>query len=130
MTTSIVAFAAGVWWLQQQAVLPSWPEGEPWLWAALVCVPAVALRPLRWVVLILAAFAAGYAWAAGIAHLRMADRLGAELEGRDLVVAGVVSSLPVIGERSIRFEFDAESASAPGSDVRLPQKLLLSWYRS
>jgi len=126
VTASIVAFAAGVWWLQQQAVLPAWPAAGEWLWAALV--PAVAWRPLRVPVLLLAAFAAGYAWAAGFAHLRMADRLAAELEGRDLVVAGVVSSLPVIGERSVRFEFDVESVI--GAEVNLPQKLLLSWYRS
>jgi competence protein ComEC len=58
----------------------------------------------------------------------MADRLAAELEGRDLTLVGVVSSLPVIGERGVRFEFDIESA--PGTEVKLPQKVQLSWYRS
>ena len=132
MTAAIVAFAAGVWWLQQQAVLPSWPPAMQWLWAALACVVAAVLppvlRPMRRVLMLLLAFAAGYAWAAGFAHMRMADRLAAELEGRDLIVAGVVSSLPAIGERSVRFEFEIESV--PGADVKLPQKILLSWYRS
>jgi competence protein ComEC len=37
----------------------------------------------------------------------------------------VVAGLPATGERSVRFELDVES-----SDVRMPKKLLLSWYRS
>ena len=127
MTAVIVAFAAGVWWLQQQAQLPSLPTGTHWLWAACACVPMV-LRPARRMGLILFACAAGYAWAAGFAHLRMADRLAAEFEGRDLTLVGVVSSLPVIGERGVRFEFDIESA--PGVEAKLPQKVQLSWYRS
>jgi competence protein ComEC len=56
----------------------------------------------------------------------MADRLAPELEGRDLSVVGVVSSLPALGERGVRFEFEVESAEG----ARLPRKLLLSWYRS
>ena len=127
MTASIVAFAAGVWWLQQQAQLPSLPTATHWLWAACACAPMV-FRPARRTWLVLFACAAGYGWAAGFAHLRMADRLAAELEGRDLTLVGVVSSLPVIGERSVRFEFDIESA--PGTEVKLPQKVQLSWYRS
>ena len=124
MTAWIVAFAAGVCWLQQQAVLPPWPP-VAWQWAAAACLALAAFRPLRKTVVLAGAFAAGVAWAAGSAHLRMADRLAPELEGRDLVVAGVVSSLPAIGERSVRFEFDVESAPA----AKLPPKIMLSWFR-
>ena len=55
----------------------------------------------------------------------MNDWLAADLEGRDLAVVGVVSSLPALVERGVRFEFDIEGAEG---DARLPQKLLLSWY--
>ncbi len=66
----------------------------------------------------------GFLWAGACAHWRMADWLAPELEGRDLAVVGVVSSLPALGERSQRFEFEVESAAGE----RLPKKLLLSWY--
>src|SRR5258706_4824884 len=57
----------------------------------------------------------------------MAERLSPELEGRDIDVVGVVASLPAPGERSVRFEFDVESA--PNGE-RLPGKLLVTWYRA
>jgi len=118
MTAAALAFTAGVLLLQQQAALPA----ELWL-AALPACAAVALW--RRALVVPAAFAAGFLWAAGLAHLHLADRLAPELEGNDIEVAGVVSGLPAASERSVRFEFEAESSS-----VRLPGKLLLSWYRS
>src|SRR3990172_1769987 len=42
---------------------------------------------------------------------------------------GFCASLPAAGERSLRFEFEPESVGEP-ADARLPQKILLSWYRS
>lgn len=127
MTALILAFAGGVWWLQQQAALPPFPP-TLWIVAAIVCLCLAVFRPLRHLILIPASFVFGFGWAAAVAHLHMTDRLSAELEGRDIVVAGVVASLPAIGERNVRFEFDIESA--PGTDAKLPQKVLLSWYRS
>ena len=113
-----LAFAAGAALLQFQAALPA-------LGASIV-VALLALLALRWRILwVPAAFAAGFFWAAACAHWRMSDWLAADLEGRDLAVVGVVSSLPAIMERGGRFEFDVEGAEA---DARLPRKLLLSWY--
>ncbi len=128
MTAAIIAFSLGVWWLQQQAVLPVVPAPGVWLWGVLGCVPAALLRPLRRVLCLVAAFVLGFAWAAGVAHLRMSERLAPELEGRDLVVSGVVASLPAIGARSVRFEFEVEGV--PDTATRLPRKILLTWYRS
>ena len=118
MTLAALAFAAGAAWLQMQAVLPS-------LAWALILVP-LTLAALRWRFFVVAgAFAAGFFWAAACAQWRVADWLPADVEGRDVAVVGVVSSLPALGERSVRFEFDVEGATA-----RLPKKILLSWYRS
>ena len=72
-----------------------------------------------------AAFALGFCWALGMAHLKLADRLAPELEGKDIEVVGVISSLPAVGERGLRFEFEPES-----SEEKLPGRILLSWYRS
>ena len=116
MTAAALAFTGGVLLLQQQAALP------PALWLA--ALPAcAALGAWRRSLIVPAALACGFLWAAGQAHLRLADRLAPELEGVDLEVAGVVSGLPAAGERSLRFAFEPESAPA-----RLPQKVLLSWY--
>ena len=71
--------------------------------------------------------APGFFWAAALRALRMADWLAPELEGRDIDVVGVVSSLPAPSERGVRFELDVESAPAASA---LPGKLLLSWYRT
>jgi competence protein ComEC len=118
MTLAALAFAAGVALLQQQAALP------PWGWFLLVPLSiglALWKRPL----VVPACLVIGFFWAAGWAHWRMADRLAPELEGRDLEVVGVVSSLPALGERGVRFELDVESAPE-----KLPAKLLLAWYSS
>jgi competence protein ComEC len=119
MTLAALAFAAGAALLQLQAELPP----LAWLWLAPVCV-FLGFR-FRFLA-VPAAFVAGFLWAAACAHLRMNDWLAPELEGRDLAVVGVIASLPAVGERGVRFEFEVESAGG----ARLPQKLLLSWYRS
>src|SRR5437868_3877583 len=117
MTALIVAFAAGVLALQQQADLPSLIPQPQWLLAVVACLPFALAKRIRNILFVALAFAAGFGWAAINAQLRMADRLAPELEGRDLVIAGVVSSLPAIGERSVRFEFEIEGT--PGSAVRV-----------
>jgi len=120
MILAALAFAAGAAVLQQQAALPAigWVVLAPIL-AGLACRKRRLIVP--------ACFAVGFLWAAGWAHWRVADRLAPELEGRDIAVAGVVASLPALGERSLRFEFDVESV--PGGE-KLPRKLLVSWYRT
>jgi competence protein ComEC len=123
MTFAALAFAAGVTLLQLQAALPS--PG----WAALL-VPIGLLACWRRAFVLPFAFAAGFLWACTAAHVRMADWLDPALELRDLEVVGVVSSLPAVGERGVRFEFEVENAGGREAAERLPRKLLLSWYRS
>jgi competence protein ComEC len=130
MRVGILAFAAGVWLLQRMPVLPS---------VALVAAVAGAVacgwvgawltrRRGAWVRAIgyLAAFALGFAWAAGVASWRLADRLDQQWEGRDVVLTGVVASLPQEFERGVRFEFDVESADPAAAKV--PGRVLLAWY--
>ena len=118
MTLAAFSFALGAALVQQLAALP------PASWAlALPLLGVLAWRMPRSAFIL--AFAAGFAWAALLAHERMAGWLAPELEGRDFQVTGVVSSLPATGERGARFELEVESAPVP-----LPAKLLLTWYRS
>lgn len=132
MVIPIIAFAAGIWWLQQQAALPD-------LWWAAALIPGVLLivllrgehsvvRALRWLLILSCCAAAGFMWAAACAQWRLADALPAEWEGRDVTVIGVVSSLPQTYERSLRFEFNVERVLTP--DARVPQHIVLSWWGS
>ena len=120
MTLAALAFACGAAALQWQAGLPAWG----WVWGLPACVFVISAKPKLAVPF---ALVGGFLWAAACAHMRMADWLAPELEGRDLDVVGVVSSLPARLERGVRFEFEVESA--PNGE-RLPKKLLLSWYRT
>ena len=127
-----VAFVAGVCWLQLQPELPS---------AAALSALVASTGALLLVVVLqrhalarhtvaagtaIAAAVAGFAWAAAASTARLADELSPADEGREVVVEGVVSSLPARLERGVRFEFDVERVLAP--DIAVPGRLLLAWY--
>ena len=97
MRGMIIGFAAGVCWLQTQATLPS----APWLLVALTLaavsmvvawhlpLPAwgICCRTLSGVLI-------GLCWAALVAQHYLKQELPAALEGQDLVLVGVIESLP------------------------------------
>jgi competence protein ComEC len=126
------AFVAGVWWLQQQASLPSLTA------AVLILAPALAAvhwraatpSPLR-IAARLAAIAswslAGFFWAAAVASVHLADALPVSSEGRDVRVAGIVEGLPVAGDLGWRFVLKVDRTLTP--DAHAPGRLLLGWYR-
>ena len=122
MPWRVLAFALGVWWLQQRAVLPA-----PIFLAALGAL-GLALSLLRRRGLgILGAALLGFVWAGGFAHWRLDDALPVEWEGRDIEMTGVIAELPQrLGDpvRGVRFVFEPEAANAP-----VPSRILLSWYR-
>lgn len=128
MRAAALGFALGVCLLQQQAELPG-----PGSLAALCALGSLgAVLASRRVPPLLAACATllscaalGFAWAAALAHWRLADRLDPELEGRDVVVSGVVAGLPQPFDRGVRFDFDVE---APAGGV--PRRISLSSFGS
>lgn len=130
---TILAFVAGVGWLQQQAalpdlrfagwlacLLPAW-----WLAGRLPCRPGRVFVVAG--VILGGAFAAGFFYAAWRAELRLADALPPAWEGRDIRVTGVVAALPQLTERGVRFDFDVESVATPGA--RVPKRIRLFWYQ-
>jgi competence protein ComEC len=125
MRVAALGFALGVWLLQQQPELP----GAAWL-ALPVALAAAAVGFSGRVSgaigagsMFIGFVALGFAWAAANAHQRLSDRLDLALEGRDVVVTGVVAGLPQDFERGTRFDFDVESAPAG-----IPRRVALSWY--
>ena len=122
MPWRVLGFALGVFLLQQCAVLPA-----PTFLAAgaLAGIALMGAFRKRWLPLaVVSAGLLGFAWAGGMAQLRLADALPAEWEGRDIEVVGVVSDLPQKFERGVRFGLAVEMASAP-----VPSCIALSWYR-
>ena len=62
------------------------------------------------------------------ASVFMASALEPALEGRDLVVTGVVAAMPQRNEASVRFRLEVESAQFHGQAVRLPPLVYVLWY--
>ncbi|MES2237401.1 MAG: DNA internalization-related competence protein ComEC/Rec2 [Pseudomonadota bacterium] len=137
MRVFVLAFAVGVWLVQQQAELVAWP----WLAAGggmallvlliMVLLKKSALMTRRlargfamMTALLIAGFALGFLWASAFGYWRLAEELPAANEGQDIQVVGVVRALPQQIERGVRFEFDVEQAAAS-----VPSHISLAWYR-
>jgi len=94
--------------------------------AAIVVVASRSARsPRGFALAVVAVLAAGFALTGMQASLRLAETLPAELEGRDLVVTGVVASLPQQGPSGLRFRFDVDAGGAPAG---VPGVVALGWY--
>ncbi|MEX5744818.1 DNA internalization-related competence protein ComEC/Rec2 [Massilia sp. X63] len=121
MRCAILAFLAGICWLQTRAALPAPRE--------LACALAVALLLCalrRRLAVLLAAALLGAAWAAWSAHGVVADALPPEQEGRDVAIVGTVDSLPHEFEGGTRFNVRVERTLTPGAVV--PRRIAVSWY--
>ena len=113
MGVTSLAFAIGILACQLGAVLPQQDV------TLVACLAAAGLlaggllhgrsrrlgRAVALLVLVTAAVGAGWAYAAWRAELRLAEALPGEWEGRDVVLTGVVASLPQDFERGLRFVF-------------------------
>ena len=127
MRCAILGFVAGAFWLQTSAHLPSTGLQAAFALAALlVLVLARAQARARVGACALAGLLLGYAWAALLAQATLAPQLAPGDEGRDLVVVGVVDSLPYAFEQGMRFNFRIERSVTPG--VTVPPRVALGWY--
>ncbi len=98
--------------------------------AAAALVASMALRQRRFMVVpaAVAVAAFGFACTGLQATLGLAETLPHELEGRDLVVTGVVASLPQQGPSGLRFRFELDPAPTGDPLAAVPRTLALGWY--
>jgi competence protein ComEC len=118
----LIGFALGVAWLQQQAVLPGFI-----VLCALVLASALSLcfRRLRVASLFVAAFIAGFSYAAWRADTRLQRALPIAFENRNIELTGFVRGLPLQGADGTRFLFEVESNDAALKSF--PRVVQLSW---
>lgn len=132
MRCVILGFAVGVFWLQNQAELPSFPAIALIMFGALLT--ALSLRFARGaafkiLLLIVCGAAFGFAWAALLAQHALSEQLPAAWEGRDVTVIGTIDSLPQRSEQGVRFNFAVERVLPQGGTApTLPLRLALAWY--
>lgn len=127
---AILGFVGGVGYLQTRASLPDHPALALCAAVALSCGAHWLLRrhpphqSLRIGLILACGAATGFFWAATLAQSRLAPQLAASDEGRDIVVVGVVDSLPYRFDGGVRFTLALERADG----VILPPRLALGWY--
>jgi competence protein ComEC len=90
---------------------------------------AAGTRWRRSLVACAGALALGFGLTGVQASQRLAERLAPALEGQDLLLTGVVASLPQQGPTGLRFRLAVESARPHDSPVAVPAPLALGWYR-
>ncbi|MBC7414255.1 MAG: DUF4131 domain-containing protein, partial [Herminiimonas sp.] len=132
MRSAIIGFVAGIGLLQIQPGLPSggWYFFLLVLGLSLLCSGSLPRLYVAAGALLRAAGGAalGFAWAAWLAQGYLSHALPSALEGQDLVVIGVVDSLPYRFEQGVRFNILVEEARLGGNPVTVPPHVALGWY--
>lgn len=117
MVITLFAFVAGVLTLQYQPELPAS--------IGFYAVAGFVFLILR--VKVLTAFLIGLCWSAMSSHGILDNRLADALEGKDIIVEGIVTSLPQRFDTSVRFDFEPVETGSIASE-KFPAKIRLSWY--
>lgn len=85
-------------------------------------------RPAHRAAMALALAALAFALTGLRAAAFRAQALAPQLEGRDLVVTGVVAAMPQLDAQGMRLRMQVETATDGGLAVRLPRAIMLGWY--
>ncbi len=117
--------------LQERSLLPFASYLALALAALIALAAGFALRRVRVLgtgFAVAGALLAGFAVTGWQAAVRLDEALAPELEGADLVVTGVVASLPQQGPSGLRFRFELDADSRQREGAVLPQRIALGWY--
>ena len=131
MISWIISFLLGILVLQQFTYLPD----IIWCWALLSVfslpfiprfISSVSMvRKIRIIIL----FLLGFLWAVLRAHWVLDISLPNELQGKDILVTGVVASIPLTDKRKQRFEFNIETMEFNKQKIASIGKVRISWYK-
>lgn len=124
MILGTLSFLLGILLLQQFSTLPS----LVWSWTLVFVFSLPFLKKHFQFVKIIILFAAGFSWALLRAHWVLDIALPAELEGKDVLATGVISSIPLADNRKQRFEFNIETLTYNNEKIPSVGKVRLSWY--
>ena len=97
-------------------------------WLTLGFLPALLFFKSRRLFIPLFAAAFGFVWAYQAAYFQLDERLPTELQGVDMVVEGIIRSIPERQGRRVRFRFELQQVLAPADTDFYPRQLRLSWY--
>jgi len=103
-------------------LLPSSLPDKHWLW---LFIPAVALLFTQYK--LSAVFLLGGLWTLLMAGHVLDERLDTNLEGKDLIITGQISSVPEKSKSRIRFNFQADQIVGSGKNI--PSQIRLNWYK-
>ena len=131
MILGTISFLFGVLLLQQYSQLPD----IRWCWAGFLVLFFPILPSYSRYIFI---FLLGFIWALLRAYWVLDVVLPIDLQGKDILLTGVISSIPQVNEHKTRFEFDIEKASLPTrQEDNIPHhalfslgKVRLSWYKT
>jgi len=84
--------------------------------------------PWSWIAHVLAFAVLAFGLTGWRAVVFQSQALAPRLEGRDLLIQGVVQAMPQRTDAGLRFRFRVERATDRGQPVRLPPLVLLGWY--
>ncbi|WP_455365258.1 DNA internalization-related competence protein ComEC/Rec2 [Kaarinaea lacus] len=133
MQLASFGFLLGVLICHQLAELPP----KPWVWLLVMIIPlAIAFKSLRPFFFIII----GFLYSVLIAHDKIAGQIFPDLEGRDLLVSGIVAELPNKNSERTRFLLKLTDLSELNKAVTkpelspsvhpLPRYIQLNWYRT
>ena len=125
MRLLIVSFFLGILLFQQFAQLPA----IQWCLLFVVIIPLYYFFPVLRLPL---AIASGFLWALIHAATILSTGLPVQIEGKDIILEGIISAIPEQRSNGVRFPFDIQDmhqATADGVIYNtLPKRVLLSWY--
>lgn len=128
----LLAFLLGVLLQLQQPML--WPHAA-YLAICLLAPVVIAWEAIKNIVSVrsfclglLAIGCLGFASTGLRASWYAQHQLEPRLEGRDILVTGIVSNLPQASEAGLRFRLAVESAQLQGEPIVLPKKIDVGWY--
>ena len=124
MISGIISFLFGILLLQQFSTLPA----LFWSWALIfvIVIPFIPKHLHKTKLILL--FSIGFLWALLRAHWVLDVALPAEIQGKDILVTGVVASIPLDDKRKRRFEFNIETMEFKGKNIPSIGKVRISWY--